>query len=134
MVKRLLQDGRIDPNVTGNTGDTPLRIACDLGDVRSVELLLQDRRVNFIYDQQHRWNPLHSACYCNNLIILKMLLASWSSIDLSVRVSLANGEFTAAELSNAEQFATGRQLLAEYEQDPLRTMQRLRRELGTFFP
>lgn len=53
---------------------TPLWIACELGDIGMVRMLL-DKKANIEQSNNEKWTPLHAACHSGHIDIIKLLLA-----------------------------------------------------------
>lgn len=79
---RLLSSGRIDPNLWGRDGQTPLFAAARKGDVSIVTALLGTGRVDcFLQDDFHR-TPLHYAVRRRHRAVTKLILLKAAGLEV----------------------------------------------------
>jgi ankyrin repeat protein len=76
IVKILLEDGRVDPSVIDNRGNSALHTACEneIGNTEIVRLLLEDARTNPMAQNFFQQNALMIACQYKLIEIIKILL------------------------------------------------------------
>jgi len=72
VVRRLLEDGRFDPN-TGYCTYSPLSEACDVSSFEIVKMLLEDKRVNM--STRHNLFALYSVGRQKDIEIVKLFLS-----------------------------------------------------------
>jgi len=61
-VKWLIQSKQCNLNIPNKNGDTPLHIACFVGKIDCVQLLMSEPECNLNYRNKYGDTPLHIAC------------------------------------------------------------------------
>eukprot|EP00981_Chlorochromonas_danica_P013417 scaffold6314_cov273-Ochromonas_danica.AAC.30 len=81
VVKRLIEDNRVDITIADKAGNGPLLAACYNGEVEVVRLLLQDIRVDVIASSQIIWSALLTTRCRDNAELIRPLVVRLLSSD-----------------------------------------------------
>ena len=73
MVQILLEDGRIDPNITDDNGMTPFNTACYNDRYGTVQILLDNPKIDFNKADNSGRTPFFNACYMGRDGIIELL-------------------------------------------------------------
>lgn len=128
LVRLLLRNKRLDPNIGSNMFGTPLDAACRYGHVQVVELLLRDRRTdpnpqNLVSGK----TPLAEACTTEHPACVRLLMAR------GIPVSELRTQFRTGGHARALLTPEILQVLEDYEHDPKAASSRYRKQLGGLF-
>lgn len=77
LVKYLLEERKIDPNVQDNYGWTPLHIAAQNGDSEIINILLEHKAKKSIVGSKPAFLPVHSAIQVGHKDLLEVLLPEY---------------------------------------------------------
>lgn len=62
IVQLLLNDDRVDPNITNQIGRTPFWWACRKGDIDIVKFMIDHPKVDINKEDNNGWTPLIASC------------------------------------------------------------------------
>ena len=94
---KILLDHRANPNHTDGTKTSPLMIACCKKHAEIARLLCERGAKNLYNNQNH--SAFHSACYCDSLACLKILVEFFDTAPLDVSEKLlSNGNLLSKKL------------------------------------
>ena len=91
--KFLLNDKKINLNITNNIGESALHIACNYEQEQIVELILENKDIDInIQDNEHKYTALMYAVSLNNIKITQLLLNN-SNINILIQDIVGNTSF-----------------------------------------
>jgi len=123
----LLAHPDLDVNPKTTSGDTPFLWACRNGRTSCVQLLLKDARVKVNEPDNDGNTPLRWAASKGHLDIIKWWIASGREMDLGQRGNEnTNAIGEAKKEKNTEEVS----LLERFKENPEKTREQVRRELG----
>ena len=127
VVDLLMDDVRVDPNVTDNNSVSPFFIACQNERISVVRHLILCERVDVNLVREDGCTPLFYATSHRKHDIMKFIFASGTRVDTQVTWGTANR--VALDQAGVNNDSEAVSLITRYWEDPLQTSLSLRFEL-----
>ena len=126
IVKILLNDNRMNANLGNNDGKTAFYVAC-YRKTEIVNYMLKNENIDINKANTYGWTPLMIASIRGYIEIIKYILVSGREININAK---NNDGKTAIDYAREKNKTEILKLLEEFEKEPEKTRNILRKELG----